>query len=157
MTYPTHDPESRHFDPTTGAPLYPAPPTYSGSGDPAPIHGRPDYARIEQLEAEIAVVDPSRPCHQTAGDLFMSLNGFDEIAVTTRFGATIAELRSDPVTLGRALAFVHMRRQAQGQPGADESAYQGAMNLTIQTVSHEYFQPEPEKDEPATGEADGAA
>ena len=87
----------------------------------------------------------------------MSLNGFDEIAVTIRFGATLGELRSDPVTLGRALAFVHMRRQAQGQPGADESAYQGAMSLTIQAISHEYFQPEPKKDEPASGEADGAA
>lgn len=160
MTYPTHDPASRHYE---GAHTY--------AGDPVeidpraygipPTDGRPDYSRITQLEAENGVgrpaIDPSRPCPQTAGDLFMSMNGFDEIAVTTRFGATIAELRRDPVTLGRALAFVHMRRQTQGQPGADESAYQGAMALTIQTISHEYFQPEPEVAAEPSGEAPGVA
>lgn len=140
------------------------PPTaHKYPGDPVEVSHADVYdpARVAQLEAETGIggpaIDPSRPCPQTAGDLFMSLNGFDEIAVVARFGATIAELRTDPVTLGRALAFVHMRRNAQGQPGADESAYQGAMALTIQQVSHEYFQPEPKADADPSGEAPGVA
>lgn len=153
---PTYAPPPYRFDPVTGEPV--------AGAHAAPVEGRPDYARIEQLEAETGVgspeIDPSRPCRMTAGDLFMTLNGFDEIAVTTRFGATITELRADAVTLGRALAFVDARRKAQGQPGADEYAYNLAMNLTIEQVTHGYFQPEPTKEsapEAPSGEAPGVS
>jgi hypothetical protein len=139
-------PPPYRFDPVTGEPV--------AGAHAAPVEGRPDYARIEQLEAETGV---ARPCPMTAGDLFMSLNGFDEIAVVSRFGATIPELRADAITLGRALAFVHYRRRAQGQPGADESAYQSAMALTIQQISHEFFQPEPEPQKADDGEPSGEA
>jgi hypothetical protein len=148
VAYVTPTPPPYRFDPVTGEPV-------AGS------HAADLPVREQQLDAatgESPAFDPSRPCPHTAGDLFMSLNGFDEIAVVSRFGATIPELRADAITLGRALAFVHFRRRAQGQPGADESAYQSAMALTIQQVSHEFFQPEPEQaDAEASGEAPGVA
>jgi hypothetical protein len=152
--------------PPTGFDPYPAAPPYRFdpvTGEPVGgSHAADLPVREQQLDAATggssAPIDPSRPCPHTAGDLFMSLNGFDEIAVVSRFGATIPELRADAITLGRALAFVHFRRRAQGQPGADESAYQSAMGLTIQQISHEFFQPEPEKaDAEASGEAPGVA
>lgn len=150
MTYPTHDPNSRHFDPPYRFDPVTGEPVGGTHAADLPVHE-------QQLGAETGGSPASRPCPQTAGDLFMSLNGFDEIAVVSRFGATIPELRADAITLGRALAFVHFRRRAQGQPGADESAYQSAMALTIQQISHEFFQPEPEADQKADAEASGEA
>ena len=133
------------FDPATGAPLY------AGSGAPVYAAGSPVTSSSSAPSTEGSPV--SRPCPMTAGDLFMSLNGFDEIAVASHFGAPIAALREDAVTLGRALAFVHQRRIGL----ADREAYAAAMGLTIQTISHAYFAPEPEKAEPASAEGNGGA
>jgi hypothetical protein len=130
------------YDPATGAPLY-AP---SHAAD-LPVHEQQLGAATEGSPA----LDPSRPCNMTAGDLFMSLNGFDEIAVAQRFGAPIAALREDATTLGRALAFVDQRRKGL----KDSEAYDAAMGLTIHVVSHEYFQPEPKADDPAAASAEG--
>ena len=70
-------------------------------------------------------------------EVLMSLTGFDEIAIAARFGEKIGALRDDPITCGRALAFVHYRRQGE----RDAEAHTTAMNLTMREVV-EFFAPE---------------
>lgn len=82
-------------------------------------------------------------CPQPPSEMLMSLNGFDEIAIAARFGEKIGDLRNDPITCGRALAFVHYRRRGE----KDADAYSAAMTLTLHEVSHEFFAPEPKADE----------
>lgn len=75
----------------------------------------------------------------TAGDMLMTLNGFDEIAIAARFGVKLAELRTEgeAITLGRALIFTDYRRQGE----KDGPAYVAAMDLSMTDVMH-YFTPE---------------
>ena len=84
-----------------------------------------------------------RPCPTPPSEMLMSLNGFDEIAIAARFGEKIGDLRNDPITCGRALAFIHYRRHGE----KDADAYNAAMTLTLHEVSHEFFAPEPKADE----------
>lgn len=93
--------------------------------------------------APIAALPPS--------EFLMSLNGFDEIAIAARFGATLQTLRDDPVAAGRALAFTHYRRTGQN----DHEAHQSALTLTLREVT-EFFPPEPKDDASAEGNDDGA-
>ncbi|HWI43269.1 MAG TPA: hypothetical protein VNS81_06585 [Nocardioides sp.] len=80
-------------------------------------------------------------------ELFLSLTGFDEIAIAKAFGAEVSEIAEvDPqgqpkrqYTLLRALAFVHQRRQGL----KDGDAFKAAMNLTLQDVT-DYFADEDE-------------
>jgi len=77
-------------------------------------------------------------------EVLMSLNGFDEIAIAARFGEKIGELRNEPITCGRALAFVHYRRQGQN----DGDAFTAAQTLTMREVT-EFFAPEAKGDDAA--------
>lgn len=70
----------------------------------------------------------------TAGDFFLSLNGYDELAIARAFGTDIADLRDSPMRFLRALAFVHQRRAG----AKDADAYKAAMNLSI-SATGEYF------------------
>ena len=70
----------------------------------------------------------------SGGDMFLSLTGFDEIAVAKAFGTDIADLRETPMRFLRALAFVHQRRCGL----KDAEAYKAAMSMTIQEAG-EYF------------------
>lgn len=54
-----------------------------------------------------------------------SLNGFDEIAIRKMFGDTFEKLEG--MFAGRALYFIHLRREGQ----ADGDAYKGSMNATV--------------------------
>ena len=92
--------------------------------------------------AEAGLPDAAAPpvwkCETPPSVFLMSLNGFDEIAIASRYGAPILALRDDPIAGGRALAFVHMRRTGS----TDTIAYEASMNLTMQEVMT-YFAPEP--------------
>lgn len=73
----------------------------------------------------------------------MSLTGFDEIAIASHFGMKVTALRQDDaVTLGRALAFIHYRRN-DGM--ADKPAFDQCMNLTMQQVV-DFFPPEAKRE-----------
>lgn len=58
-----------------------------------------------------------------------SLTGFEELAISGRFGADFADL--PPTRVMRALAFVHQRRALSGD---DQAAYNAAMGLTVAEV-----------------------
>lgn len=84
-------------------------------------------------------------------EVLMSLNGFDEIAIAIRYGKTIGEMReADAITTGRALAFVHYRRDGM----KDEAAYEASMTLTMREVV-EFFAPEPKPAQAASAEGNG--
>lgn len=85
------------------------------------------------------------------GAFLMSFTGFDEIAVAAHFGAKVQDLRDDPITLGRALVFVHHRRAHRDQGVTDKDAYAAAMGLTMTQVT-EYFPPEADTDDGASAE-----
>lgn len=90
----------------------------------------------------------------TAGDMFLTLNGFDELAVAKAFAADIAELRNSPMRFLRALAFVHQRRNG----AKDADAYKTAMTLTVAEVGDYFADDEPDPadlldpDDPETDE-----
>lgn len=82
-------------------------------------------------------------CDTSGEDFFMSLNGFDEIAIAKSFGVDIDHLRTTPFTFLRALVFVHKRR-AEDLP--DVKAYAAAQELTIGELQDYFPDPEPEMD-----------
>jgi hypothetical protein len=88
---------------------------------------------------------------ETADDFFLSLNGFDEIAVSKAFGVDISELRETPFRFLRALIFIHQRREAGAK---DAEAYKTAMGMTVAAVG-EYF-PDGEDDADALDQSDQA-
>ena len=105
--------------------------TETNNIDPAGV-GQLDTGTVRSEQNHVASAPPSK--------YLMSLTGFDEIAVAAHFGMKVTTLRQeDAITLGRALAFVHYRRN-EGM--ADAPAYQTAMDLTMQQVV-DFFPPEP--------------
>lgn len=107
------------------------------TNNPTPAGGQelePGTVRSEQITHTGSV---------PASKYLMALTGFDEIAIADRFGTKVTALRKeDAVTLGRALAFVHYRRN---EGARDLDAYDRAMNLTMQQVV-DFFPPEPKAD-----------
>lgn len=88
---------------------------------------------------------------QPPSEFLMGLNGFDEIAIAAKFGEKVGSLRNEPIALGRALAFIHYRREGLN----DLDAHHAALSLTLRQVV-EFFPPEAEDDdqadEPASAE-----
>lgn len=65
---------------------------------------------------------------QTAEEVFDSLTGFDEIAISFHFGHTVSELaQSDASMFGRALVFIVKRREGL----TDDEARNAAMEMTL--------------------------
>lgn len=92
---------------------------------------------------EIAFERRSEPiAAEPPSEFLMGLNGFDEIAIASRFGEKVATLRNDPIALGRALAFVQYRRDGLN----DVTAHEAALGLTIREVV-EFFPPEADDDQ----------
>lgn len=84
----------------------------------------------------------------TAEDMFKSLTGFEEIAVSRSFGEDLSTLREKPFTFMRALVFADRRRQGLN----DHEAREYALGMTLGQVE-EYFpddEPEIVPDEPVT-------
>lgn len=73
----------------------------------------------------------------TATDVFGSLNGFDEIAISKAFGHDIAALRATPLTYHRALVFTLKRRENL----KDHDAKKAALDMTIRELD-DYFEEE---------------
>lgn len=91
-----------------------------------------------------------------AGETFLSLNGYDELAITEAFGTTVSQLREqdERTTFLRALAFIDMRRKLQGQHGAHAQALDAAQLLTIQQVV-DYFPADDDDEDSDQGEGGG--
>lgn len=79
---------------------------------------------------------------ETATDLALSLNGYDEIAIAKFFNADWTELQDRPFTFLRALIFVAERRGG----AKDAEAYKTAMTFT-QTEAGAYFAEDPTGEE----------
>ena len=75
---------------------------------------------------------------KTAEDLFKSMNGFDEIAVSRAFGEDLSVLRAKPFTFVRALVFVDLRRGG----AKDGDAHKQAMTLTMGDLEDYFAQDE---------------
>lgn len=72
---------------------------------------------------------------QTYGEVSDSLTGFDEIAITQRFGRPVTDLFNDDFSMWmRALVFVLKRRDGLN----DEEAWNAALGMALGAVS-EYF------------------
>lgn len=86
---------------------------------------------------------------QTAEQVFDSVTGFDEIAISTHFGRTVQELaEKDASMFGRALVFVVKRREGL----ADDEARNAALGLTFGEFQAFFAEPSEEeagKDEPS--------
>jgi hypothetical protein len=74
----------------------------------------------------------------TAGEVFDSLTGHDEMAITQHFGRTISDLTDDPSMWGRALVFVLRRRDGVN----DDDARNEALAMTLKGATS-YFAEEP--------------
>jgi len=91
----------------------------------------------------------STPTKPTADSVFMSLNGFDEIAIAAHFGSRIEQLRprqlEDGTTVGEAFTFmralVFIDRRRQGHRDADAHTF--AMELTMDQLTNGYFEESP--------------
>ncbi len=91
-------------------------------------------------------------CDVSAGTLFLTLTGFDEIAISRAFGSPIEELRPRPFMFLRACAFVHQRRGG----AKDAVAHKTVMDLSVQALG-DYFPDDPDEldDDDPEGKASG--
>jgi hypothetical protein len=75
---------------------------------------------------------------QTAEQVFDSVTGFDEIAISQHFGRTVMEMaEKDPSMFVRALIFVAKRREG----ATDDEARNAALEMPFKEYS-DYFAPE---------------
>lgn len=77
-------------------------------------------------------------CDIDGGEFFLSLTGYDEIAISKAFDADVQQLRTEPFRFLRALVFVHQRREGL----KDREAYVAAQELPIGQLQ-DYFAEEP--------------
>jgi hypothetical protein len=75
---------------------------------------------------------------ETATDVALSLNGYDEIAIAKFFGVDYTELQTRPIMLLRSLMFIVERRAGAKDP----DAYRAAMKATGSEVNA-YFPDDP--------------
>lgn len=83
---------------------------------------------------------------QTADEFFVSLNGFDEIAIAKHYGTQLHSLHpsagGSPFIYLRALAFIDLKRGGI----ADKDAFKQAMELTVEQAQGYFADPEPDVD-----------
>lgn len=113
---------------------YPEPLPYS-----TPVH-TPEHLAPQAVGPEIPEGRHMAPIASLPpSEFLMSLTGFDEIAIATRFGEPVTKIQNtDAMKAGRALAFTHYRRAGMN----DHEAYNAALALTMGEVT-EFFPPEP--------------
>lgn len=90
----------------------------------------------------------------TGEEMFESLTGFDEVAITQHFGAEVGNLaESKPTMFLRAMVFTHLRREGR----TDKEAKAESMGLTLKACN-DYFaddnEPNPEDPVTEVGEGD---
>ena len=81
-------------------------------------------------------------CDIDGGEFFLSLNGYDELAISKAFDADVQQLRGEPFRFLRALVFVHQRREGL----KDREAYAAAQELPIGQLQEYFAAEEPEMD-----------
>ena len=86
---------------------------------------------------------------ETAQQVYDSANGFDEIAVKKAFGTSLLSLKDDPMTFGRALAFIVAKRGGKN----DMEAKQAVLGLSNARLSDYFAAPAEESTEEAQAEA----
>ena len=74
---------------------------------------------------------------KSMGEVFESLNGFDEIAIERAFGQDISTLKDKPTLAMRALFFTEKRREGL----SDKDAKQAAMESALSELT-DYFRPD---------------
>lgn len=70
-------------------------------------------------------------------ELSETLNGYDQIAIRSRFHERFDQLAEDPIMFARAMYFVHLRREnfkAEGKH-KDAEAHEAAMKLPMKDVN----------------------
>lgn len=92
---------------------------------------------------------------QTAEEIFDSVTGFDEIAITQAFGCPVVKLAQEDASMfGRAMVFIAKRREG----ASDDDARAAALAMTTKEFT-EYFaedspgesgKDEPPEEPPAT-------
>lgn len=89
----------------------------------------------------------------TTEEMFESLTGFDEIAISNHFGGEVMDLSENkPMTFIRALVFVQERRNGS----KDSDAKQKAMELTVKEITNYFTEDdEPMPEEPVTDSGKG--
>ena len=88
-------------------------------------------------------------CDTSAGDFFLSLTGFDEIAISREFGEDVSRLLpnkdndgGNPFRWLRSLVFVHQRREGL----KDREAFKAAQEIPIRQLQDYFADDEPELD-----------
>lgn len=121
---------------------------YFGIATAGDIFPAEDLAAVApQLHDATEDPAPAPVATQPPSKYLMSLTGFDEIAIAMHFGQKVTALRQeDAVTLGRALAFVHYRRNDGDN---DKEAHRRAMELSMQAVV-DFFPREAQRDDDET-------
>lgn len=142
MTDTTMDPYGN-----SPAPVYP-------SAQPGP-YDAPGVGTADDGTADVPdVVEPEEDTRPTVKALSESLNGFDQIAIRTRFHERFDQIAEDPIMFTRALYFVHLRREGM----KDSDAFNGAMLLTFQELNEKFAKTDDvdefEGDESAENERD---
>jgi len=119
----------------------------------------PDYEDSTETDAPATVAEPQAP-KIDLGELSETLNGYDQIAIRSRFHERFDQLAEDPIMFARAMYFIHLRRENHKAEGKhkDAEAHEAAMTLPMKAVN-ELFDvdsgaDEFEGDETATAERD---
>lgn len=70
-------------------------------------------------------------------ELSETLNGYDQIAIRSRFHERFDQLAEDPIMFARAMYFIHLRRQNHKTEGKykDAEAHEAAMSLPMKDVN----------------------
>lgn len=93
-------------------------------------------------------------------ELSETLNGYDQIAIRSRFHERFDQLAEDPIMFARAMYFIHLRREnfkAEGKH-KDAEAHEAAMSMSMKDVNELFEAGDTgdafEGDESATAERD---
>jgi hypothetical protein len=101
----------------------------------------PNCGHQQEVKQAPRMAPPS--CEETGEDFFLTLNGYDEIAVAKTFGSDVVTLQGQqPLTFLRALVFIHQRRDGRKDPDAKAAA----MTCTLQGLNDYFADPAPEID-----------
>lgn len=85
-------------------------------------------------------------------ELSQSLNGFDQIAIRSRFHERVDVLMDDSLFFTRAMYFIHLRRNG----AKDADAFQTAMNVPLSELTDLFVKPE-DGDTEESGDAEAIA
>lgn len=92
--------------------------------------------------------------NMSADDMFMSLTGFDELAIKKAFGSDVFTLREEPGMFLRALVFVWARREGKTDVEAKNAAMEMAFS-DVQGTFPKNEDEEPMPEEPVTDAGKG--